>query len=93
MQGASCTQRKVSMLVVIIVMVVIVAVILIVVVVAIVGVVIIVAIIGVVVVVGGVSSILKLLFVINGFLCRIVFYYMLHQPLGYGNGFLQSLRL
>ncbi|GJV83018.1 hypothetical protein Tco_1522916 [Tanacetum coccineum] len=113
--GASCTQRKVSMvpfvlswggsissdsflpsillLVVIIITVVIVVVILIVVVVVIVGVVIVVAIIGVVVVVGGVSSILKLSFVIIGFLRRIVFYYLLHQPLGYGNGFLQSLRL
>ncbi|GKD13623.1 hypothetical protein Tco_1198030 [Tanacetum coccineum] len=119
MQGASCTQRKVSMvpfvfsipfvlrwggsissdsflpsillLVVIIVTVVIVVVILIVIVVVIVGVVIVVAIIGVVFVVGGVSSILKLSFVIIGFLRRIVFYYLLHQPLGYGNGFLQSL--
>ncbi|GJU18198.1 hypothetical protein Tco_1146164 [Tanacetum coccineum] len=104
MQGASCTQRKVSMvpfvfsipfvlswggsissdsflpsillLVVIIVTVVIVVVILIVIVVVIVG---------VVVVVGGVSSILKLSFVIIGFLRRIVFYYLLHQPLGYGD--------
>ncbi|GJR47187.1 hypothetical protein Tco_1315290 [Tanacetum coccineum] len=120
MLGASCTQRKVSMvpfvfsipivlswggsissdsflpsillLVVIIITVVIVVVILIVVVVVIIGVVIVVAIIGVVVVVGGVSSILKLSFVINGFLRRIVFYYLLHQHLGYGNGFLQSLR-
>ncbi|GKB97738.1 hypothetical protein Tco_0983875 [Tanacetum coccineum] len=119
--GASCTQRKVSMvpfvfsipfvlswggsissdsflpsillLVVIIITVVIVVVILIVVVVVIAGVVIVVAIIGVVVVVGGVSSILKLLFVSIGFLRRIMFYYLLHQPLGYGNGFLQSLRL
>ncbi|GJR93083.1 hypothetical protein Tco_0265257 [Tanacetum coccineum] len=106
MEGASCTQRKVSMvpfvlswggnissdsflpsillLVVIIVTVVIVVVILIVIVVVIVV---------VVVVVGGFSSILKLLFVILGFLRRIVFYYLLHQPLSYGNGFLQSLRL
>ncbi|GJV19023.1 hypothetical protein Tco_1368043 [Tanacetum coccineum] len=52
-----------------------------------------VVIVGVVVVVGGVSYILKLSFVIIGFLRRIVFYYPLHQPLGYGNGFLQSLRL
>ncbi|GKA32897.1 ribonuclease H-like domain-containing protein [Tanacetum coccineum] len=81
--------HSILLLVVIIVTVVIVVVILIVV---IVGVVIVVAIIGVVVVVGGVSSILKLLFVIFGFLRRIVFYYLLHQPLGYGNGFLQSLR-
>ncbi|GJX04758.1 hypothetical protein Tco_0190674, partial [Tanacetum coccineum] len=115
--GASCTQRKVSMvpfvftipfilswggsissdsflpsillLVVIIITVVIVVVILIVV---IVGVVIVFAIIEVVVVGGGVSSMLKLSFVIIGFLCRIVFYYLLHLPLGYGNGFLQSLR-
>ncbi|GJR18130.1 hypothetical protein Tco_0966657 [Tanacetum coccineum] len=120
LEGASCTQRKVSMvpfvfsipfvlswggsissdsflpsillLVVIIITVVIVVVILIVVIVVIVGVVIVVVIIGVFVVVGGVSSILKLLFVIIGFLRRIVFYYLLHQPLGYGNGFLQSLR-
>ncbi|GJY21925.1 hypothetical protein Tco_0394491 [Tanacetum coccineum] len=119
--GASCTQRKVSMVpfifsipfvlswggsissdsflpsillvVVIIVTVVIVVVILIVVVVVIVGVVIVVAIIGVIIVVGDVSFILKLSFGIIGFLRRIVFYYLLHQPLGYGNGFLQSLRL
>ncbi|GJU74816.1 hypothetical protein Tco_1266221 [Tanacetum coccineum] len=84
---------SVLLLVVIIITIVIVVVILIVVVVVIVGVVIVVAIIGVVFVVGGVSSILKLSFVIIGFLCRIVFYYQLHQPLGYGNGFLQSLRL
>ncbi|GKB04794.1 hypothetical protein Tco_0832989, partial [Tanacetum coccineum] len=57
------------LLVVIIVMVVIVAVILVVVVVAI---------IGVVVVVSGVSSIIKLLFVIIGFLLRIVFCYLIH---------------
>nr|GEY70464.1 retrovirus-related Pol polyprotein from transposon TNT 1-94 [Tanacetum cinerariifolium] len=75
------------LLVVIIVTVVIVVVILIVVV-AIVRVVIVVTIIGVVVVIDGVSSILKLSFVIIGFLCRIVFYYLLHQPLGYGNDFL-----
>ncbi|GKF92656.1 hypothetical protein Tco_0279375, partial [Tanacetum coccineum] len=75
-----------------VVTVVIVAVILVVVVVAIVGVVIVVAIIGVVVfVAGGVPYIIKLSFVIIGFLHRIVFYYLLHQPLGYGNGFLQSL--
>ncbi|GJZ46832.1 reverse transcriptase domain-containing protein [Tanacetum coccineum] len=84
--GASCTQRKVSMVpfvfsipFVLIVIVVIVRV------------VIVVAIIGVVVIVGGVSSILKLSFVIVGFLRKIMFYYLLHQPLGYGNGFLQSL--
>ncbi|GJW72676.1 hypothetical protein Tco_0129593 [Tanacetum coccineum] len=73
---------SILLLVVIIVTVVIVAVILVVVVVAIVG----------VVVVVGVSAIIKLSFVIIGFLRRIVFYYLLHQPLGYGNGFLQSLR-
>ncbi|GJV91140.1 hypothetical protein Tco_1538953 [Tanacetum coccineum] len=84
---------SILLLVVIIVTVVIVVVILIVVVVAIVGVVIVVAIIGVVVVVGGVFSILKLSFVIIGFLGKIMFYHLLHQPLGYGNGFLQSLRL
>nr|GEU81246.1 hypothetical protein [Tanacetum cinerariifolium] len=65
-----------------------------VVVVAIVGVVIVVAIIGVVVVVsGGVSSILKLSFMIVGFLRRIVFYYLLHQSLGYGNNFFQGISL
>ncbi|GKD53147.1 hypothetical protein Tco_1286534, partial [Tanacetum coccineum] len=82
---------SILLLVVIIVTVVIVAVIL-VVVVAIVGVVIVVMIIGVVVVVMiigvvvvfGVSAIIKLSFVIIGFLRRIVFYYLLHQPLGYG---------
>ncbi|GJY84288.1 hypothetical protein Tco_0497664 [Tanacetum coccineum] len=83
---------SIMLLVVIIVTVVIVVVILIVIVVVIVGVVIVVAIIGVVVIVDGVSSILKFSFVIIGFLRRIVFYYLLHQPLGYGNGFLQSLR-
>ncbi|GKF43339.1 hypothetical protein Tco_0129891, partial [Tanacetum coccineum] len=88
------------LLVVIIVMVVIVAVILVVVVVAIVGVVIVVTIIGVVVVVTiigvfviiGVSAIIKFSFVIISVLRRIVFYYLLHQPFSYGNGFLQSLR-
>ncbi|GJW12979.1 hypothetical protein Tco_0017112, partial [Tanacetum coccineum] len=90
---------SILLLVVIIVAIVIVAVILIVVVVVIVRVVIVVIIIGVVVVVTiirvvvvvGVSTIIKLSFVIIGFLRRIVFYYLLHQPLGYGNGFLQSL--
>ncbi|GKC52546.1 hypothetical protein Tco_1075291, partial [Tanacetum coccineum] len=66
----------VLLLVVIIVTVVIVAVILVVVVVTIVGV--------VIVVVGGVSSIFKLSFVIVDVLRRIVFYYLLHQPLSYG---------
>nr|GEX39538.1 hypothetical protein [Tanacetum cinerariifolium] len=72
----------IMMLVVIIVTVVIVVVILIVVV----------AIIGVVVVVGGVF-IIKLSFVIIGVLCRIVFYYLIHQPLGYVDSFLESLSL
>ncbi|GJW01127.1 hypothetical protein Tco_1556378 [Tanacetum coccineum] len=49
--------------------------------------------IGIVVVVGGVSSIFKLLFVIIGVLRRIMFYYLFHQHLSYGNGFLQSLSL
>ncbi|GKA95897.1 hypothetical protein Tco_0817992 [Tanacetum coccineum] len=81
-----------------VVTVVIVAVILVFVVVAIVGVAIVVTIIrvvtiiGVVVVVSGVSSIIKLLFVIIGFLHRITLYYLLHQPLSYANGFLLSLR-
>ncbi|GJS96469.1 hypothetical protein Tco_0803437 [Tanacetum coccineum] len=101
MQGAPFTKRSISsipiggsispegflpsiLLMVFMVTVVIVAVILVVVVVVI---------FGVVVVVGGVSSIIKLSFMIIGFLRIIVFYYLLHQPLGYGNGFLQSLRL
>ncbi|GKA50835.1 hypothetical protein Tco_0743908 [Tanacetum coccineum] len=79
------------LLVMIIVTVLIVAVILVVVVIAFVGVVIVVVFIEIVVV-GGVSSIFKFLFVIIGVLRRIVFYYLLHQPLSYGNGFLQSLR-
>ncbi|GJZ34827.1 hypothetical protein Tco_0580644 [Tanacetum coccineum] len=83
---------SILLLVVIIVTVLIVVVILVVVVIAIVGVVIVVVFIGIVVVVGGVSSIFKLSFVIIGVLRRIVFYYLLHQPLSYGNGFLQSLR-
>nr|GFA16656.1 hypothetical protein [Tanacetum cinerariifolium] len=74
---------SIMLLVVIIVMVVIVVVTVILVVVA--------EIIGVVVV-GGVSSILKLSFMIISFLHRIIFCYMLHQSLGYGNGFLQGLR-
>ncbi|GJU00773.1 hypothetical protein Tco_1111111 [Tanacetum coccineum] len=84
---------SILLLVVIIVTVLIVAVILVVVVIAIVGVVIVVVFIGIVVVIGGVSSIFKLSFMIIDFLRIIVFYYLLHQPLGYGNGFLQSLRL
>nr|GEX64133.1 hypothetical protein [Tanacetum cinerariifolium] len=78
----------VSLLVVIMVtvVVVVVMVILVIVVIAIVRVVIIVAIIGIVFIVDGGSSILKLLFVIIDFLCRIVFYYLLHQPMGYEFG-------
>ncbi|GJU78448.1 hypothetical protein Tco_1275518, partial [Tanacetum coccineum] len=64
-----------------------------VVIVAVILVVVVVAIFGVVVIVSGVSFIIKLSFMIIGFLLIIVFYYLLHQPLGYGNGFLQSLRL
>ncbi|GJR86953.1 hypothetical protein Tco_0210964 [Tanacetum coccineum] len=60
-----------------------------VVIVAVILVVVVVAIVGVVVVVG-VSAIIKLSFVIIGFLRRIMFYYLLHQPLGYGNGFTDS---
>nr|GFB61872.1 hypothetical protein [Tanacetum cinerariifolium] len=82
---------SIMMLVVIIVTVVIVVVILVVVVVAIVGVVIVVTIIRVVVG-GGVSFILKLPFMIIGFLRRIVFYYLLYQSLGYGNSFFYGLR-
>ncbi|GJU77316.1 hypothetical protein Tco_1274386 [Tanacetum coccineum] len=63
-----------------------------VVVVMIIGVVVVVMIIGVVVVVV-VSSIIKLSFVIIGSLFSIVLCYLIHYPLGYGNGFLQSLRL
>ncbi|GJT13382.1 hypothetical protein Tco_0860424 [Tanacetum coccineum] len=51
------------------------------------------AIIGVVVVVSGVPSIIKLSFVIIDSMHRIVLCYLIHQPLSYGNGFLQSLRL
>ncbi|GJX50219.1 hypothetical protein Tco_0277064 [Tanacetum coccineum] len=64
-----------------------------VVIVAVILIVVVVVIFGVVVVVGCVSSIIKHSFMIIGFLRIIVFYYLLHQPLGYGNGFLQSLRL
>ncbi|GJR85742.1 hypothetical protein Tco_0209753 [Tanacetum coccineum] len=64
-----------------------------VVIVAVILVVVVVVIFWVVVVIDGVSSIIKLSFMIIGFLRIIVFYYLLHQPLGYGNGFLQSLRL
>ncbi|GKF40694.1 hypothetical protein Tco_0124036, partial [Tanacetum coccineum] len=82
---------SILLLVVIIVMVVIVAVILVVVVIAIVGVAIVVVLIGIIVVVGGVSSIFKPSFMFIGVLHRIMFYYLLHQLLSYGNGFLQSL--
>ncbi|GKB97640.1 hypothetical protein Tco_0983777 [Tanacetum coccineum] len=51
------------------------------------------AIIGVVVAVSGVPSIIKLSFGIIDFVHRIVLCYLIHQPLSYGNGFLQSLRL
>ncbi|GJZ50179.1 ribonuclease H-like domain-containing protein [Tanacetum coccineum] len=51
------------------------------------------AIIGVVVAVSGVPSIIKLSFVIIDSVHRIVLCYLIHQPLSYGNGFLQSLRL
>nr|GEV48144.1 hypothetical protein [Tanacetum cinerariifolium] len=90
-----CFLLPILLLVVIIVTVVIVTVILIVIVVVtvilvVIGVVkVVIAIIGVVVVVGDVSSILKLSFVIIGFFRRIVFYYLLHQSLGYGNSFFQ----
>nr|GEU44043.1 hypothetical protein [Tanacetum cinerariifolium] len=104
--GASFTQGMVSsipiggsispegfllliMLLVVIIIAVVIVVVILIVVVAIVRVVIVVAIIGVVVVVGGVF-IIKLSF---GALCRIVFYYLIHQPLGYIDSFLESLRL
>ncbi|GJT48015.1 hypothetical protein Tco_0974172 [Tanacetum coccineum] len=79
---------SIMLLVVIIVTVLIVAVILVVVVIVIVRVVIVVVFIGIVVVGGGVSSIFKLSFVIISVLRRIVCYYLLHQSLSYGNGFL-----
>ncbi|GKD64980.1 hypothetical protein Tco_1307088 [Tanacetum coccineum] len=44
-------------------------------------------------VVVSVPSIIKLSFVIIGSLHRIMLCYLIHQPLSYGNGFLQSLRL
>ncbi|GKG21662.1 hypothetical protein Tco_0384257, partial [Tanacetum coccineum] len=43
----------------------------------------------VVVVVVRVPSIIKLLFVITGSLHRTTLYYLIHQPLGYVDGFLQ----
>nr|GEX16737.1 hypothetical protein [Tanacetum cinerariifolium] len=46
------------------------------------------AIIGIVVVVFGVPSIIKLSFVITGSLRRATLYYLIHQPLGYVDGFL-----
>ncbi|GKB62942.1 hypothetical protein Tco_0919128 [Tanacetum coccineum] len=58
------------------------------VIVAVILVVVVVVIFGVVIVVDGVSSIIKLSFMIIGFLRIIVFYYLLHQTLGYVNGFL-----
>ncbi|GJX21915.1 hypothetical protein Tco_0226360 [Tanacetum coccineum] len=51
------------------------------------------AIIGVVVAVSGVPYIIKLSFVIIDFVHRIVLCYLIHQPMSYGNGFLQSLKL
>ncbi|GJR45044.1 hypothetical protein Tco_1313147 [Tanacetum coccineum] len=51
------------------------------------------AIIWVVVAISGVSSIIKLSFVIIDSVHRIVLCYLIYQPLSYGNGFLQSLRL
>ncbi|GKE03309.1 hypothetical protein Tco_1395327, partial [Tanacetum coccineum] len=51
------------------------------------------AIIGVVVALSGVPSIIKLSFVIIDSVHKIVLCYLIHQPLSYGNGFLQSLRL
>nr|GEV43228.1 hypothetical protein [Tanacetum cinerariifolium] len=81
------------LLVVIIVMVVIVIVVVTVILVVIVAVKVVIVIVGVVVVVGDAFSILKLSFVIIGFLCRIVFYYLLHQSLGYGNSFFQGVSL
>ena len=57
------------------------------------GIVIVVMMIGVVVIIDGdVSHIIKLSFVIIGFLQRVVLYYLIHQPLSYISSFLQSLR-
>ncbi|GJS96964.1 hypothetical protein Tco_0803932, partial [Tanacetum coccineum] len=50
------------------------------------------AIIRVDVAVSGVPFIIKLSFMIIDSLHRIVLCYLIHQPLSYGNGFLQSLR-
>nr|GFC09440.1 hypothetical protein [Tanacetum cinerariifolium] len=106
MQGASFTQGVVSsipiggsispgdflpsILLLVMIMVAVVIVVVTVILVVIVVFKVVIAIIGVVVVVGDVSSILKLSFAIIGFLCRIVFYYLLHQSLGYGNSFFQG---
>ncbi|GJX90233.1 hypothetical protein Tco_0343559 [Tanacetum coccineum] len=90
--GASCTQGTVSSipivgsispegflsLILLLVVIIATVVVTVVVVVAIVGVVIVVAVIGVVVVVGGVSFIIKLSFMVIGFLYRIVFHYLLY---------------
>ncbi|GJY79416.1 hypothetical protein Tco_0485217, partial [Tanacetum coccineum] len=90
--GASCTQGAVSSipivgsispegflsLILLLVVIIAMVVVTVVVVVAIVGVVIVVAVIGVVVVVGGVSFIIKLSFMVIGYLYRIVFHYLLY---------------
>ncbi|GKD52745.1 hypothetical protein Tco_1281721 [Tanacetum coccineum] len=82
----------VMVVIVAVILVVVVAIVGVAIVVMIIGVVVEITIIGVVVVVSGVSSIIKLSFVIIGFLHKIMLYYLLHQHLSYGNGFLQSLR-
>nr|GEU76551.1 hypothetical protein [Tanacetum cinerariifolium] len=102
MQGASFTQGIVSSIPIggnispgaflpsILLLVVIMVAVVIVVVTVILVVKVVIAIIGVVVVVGDVF-IIKLSFVIIGVLCRIMFYYLIHQPLGYVDSFLKSL--
>nr|GFB86427.1 hypothetical protein [Tanacetum cinerariifolium] len=50
--------------------------------------VVVVVIIGIVVVVVGAPSIIKLAFVITGSFHRTTLYYLIHQPLGYVDGFL-----
>ncbi|GKE31499.1 hypothetical protein Tco_1450821 [Tanacetum coccineum] len=70
MQGASCTQRKNSKVVIMVAVVVVI--------VRVVAVVTIVAIIRIIVVVDGVSSIFKLSFMIIGFLYRIMLEYLIH---------------
>ncbi|GJT02230.1 hypothetical protein Tco_0823399, partial [Tanacetum coccineum] len=82
----------VAVVIVAVILVVVVAIIGVAIVVTIIGVVVEIMIIGVVVVVSGVSSIIKLSFVIIGFLHRITLYYLLLQPLSYVDSFLQSLR-